>query len=608
MTIRRIVLSAFLSVLIAPAIFAHGTMKFTVDLLHTVSHEVHVTMVPTGFHSKIAFYQMPIWAPGAYSVTGYGRYVRNFRALNKYDHDLKVIQIDSNRWEIPTGQSVKKIVYDVLDSHKDTTSLYFAMANIDSSLFFANATALFGYFNDDKSANATVTYELPEDWKLACPLTPGPQLLHVVGAPRAPSFSATDYDVLADAPILAAPNDTTSLPTHDDRVMVGSFTERGASYDVAFATNGRWSKNDMDSLMFYLGEIAHAETDFFHDTPFKHYTFEIFAPTFMHMPSMAQGALEHANSSDYLLMDMSWPTFKRSFLPIFSHEFFHLWNVKRIHSKLLGPFDYTKRVMTKSLWLAEGVTEYYAHTLLSRYGIIPQQRLFDDIAEWRREMAMSPDSAKQKSLEQLSIDESDFNLDEATLFYSRGPLVALMLDIEIRSRTNNQKSLDDVMLALNKDAQEGKTFDETHLIDLIEKYSGIDLTDFYDRYVHGTDSLPVDSYLAKMGVNPSGKHKSVIFGYANGEFIITSLDSSSDFAHAGIKVGDALTAVNGTKITLDNVDQLASLKDSVKSATFSVDRDGQILTVPVTFTDADASVASKSSKLQLEIRKGITGK
>ena len=283
----------------------------------------------------------------------------------------------------------------------------------------------------------------------------------------------------------------TTVPPHSDRLSLAHFSEGSAHYNVALATNGSWSKVEMDSLVFYLGQIVHAETDFFHNTPFENYTFEIVAPTLMHMPSFAQGALEHSNSSDYLLMDMSWPLFKRSFLPIFSHEFFHLWNVKRIHSNLLGPFDYTRRVMTTSLWMAEGITEYYAHTLLARYGIIPPERLYEDIAEWRKEMAMSPEDAKKKSLEQLSIDESTFNMDEATLFYSRGPLVAMMLDIEIRSRTNNQKSLDDVMRALLTDAERGKTYNENDLIGLVEKYSGVDLTDFYNRYIHGPIRCPL---------------------------------------------------------------------------------------------------------------------
>ncbi len=570
---------------------------------------------------------MPIWAPGAYSVTGYGRYVVNFKAFDKTGHDLAVKQVNENRWEIASGKSVQKIEYDVLDSHKDTTSLYFAMANIDTTLFFANATALFGYFDDDKTASAQVNYELPTEWKLACPLEPKAGY-----APKVFSnteFVAKNYDELADAPILSAPE---TGRNHSDYIVTASFKEGKADYDVAVATDGTWSNAKMDSLTYYLREIVHAETDFFHDTPYKHYTFEIVAPTLSHMPSFAQGALEHANSSDYLLADFGWSMFKGSFLSIFSHEFFHLWNVKRIHSNLLGPFNYTQRVMTTSLWMAEGITEYYAHTLLARYGLISPEKFFSDVNQWREEMAMAPASANVKSLEDLSIDESTFEMDEATLFYSRGPLVAMMLDIEIRSRTNNKKSLDDVMLAFNNETKHGKTFSEKELIHKVEKYAGIDLTEFYNKYIHGTDSLPFDAYLEKMGLSrnmsdamganaPLPKLSFSILGDSG--IVFDAVDSSTAFAHAGIRAGDFVMAINGTKFNRDNIMELSELlspSGSRTGVTLSVLRGGAPVTIPVSFSSAhrkpavpeenrlgSVEVAPNATPLSAVIRKGIVG-
>jgi predicted metalloprotease with PDZ domain len=179
--------------------------------------------------------------------------------------------------------------------------------------------------------------------------------------------------------------------------------------------------------------------------------------------------------------------------------------VKRIHSSLLGPFDYTQRVKTTSLWLAEGITEYYAHTLLTRYNILPPSTFYNTIGEWLQVMKSMPDTsaAYKKSLEQLSIDESDFKFDEATLFYIKGPLVGLMLDLEIRKQTNDKYNLDTVMLALNRLAQKGKTFKDEDLIKTVGQLGHADLTDFYNRYIHGTDTLPIDSYLALMGVQRS---------------------------------------------------------------------------------------------------------
>ncbi len=623
MTIRRLLLALFFLFSVSPA-FAlpnakpKGKLEYTVDLLNTQSHTVHVRLDVNGYKAKKASYQMPVWAPGAYSVSHYGRYVENFKAFNKNHNSLPVTQVNDDRWEMPKGDKVRSIEYDVLDSHKDSTSLYFAMANIDTSIFFANGTALFGYFDDDKRSDSRVVYQFPtEKWNLACPLDPvtgyKPDVFTAV------QFHAKNYDELADAPILAAP--IAAVP-HTGHIVTATFKDGSADYDVAVVTDGLFQESKMDSLTTYLKKIVHAETDFFHDTPFKHYTFEIVAPTLSHMPSFAQGALEHANSSDYLLADFAWSMFKGNFLSIFSHEFFHLWNVKRIHSNLLGPFDYTSRVMTKSLWMAEGITEYYAHTLLSRYNIETPERFYGDIKQWRDEMAMAPVAAGLKSLEELSIDESDFHLDEATLFYTRGPLVALMLDIEIRERTNNKHSLDDVMLALNKDAQHGKTFAEKDLIKKVEEYAGCDLTDFYNTYIHGTENLPLDNYLAKMGLTQnaenqterSGNQTSITPGY-DSVWNVNLLDTSSSLAHAGIRQGDKIVTLNGEKPTQSNIFELFFIQDTVH---LTILRDSVPMNIAVgpgqphehhssTPSNGAMSVDPNTPPLSVAIRKGIVG-
>ncbi len=493
----RLLATTLLCALLWTSAQAHE-LRYSVDLGQTSLHQVHVTLTPVGFKSKQAVFQMPIWAPGAYSVTHYGRYVREFHAFDKAGTELPVKQENDDRWSIANGQKIAKIEYDVLDSHSDTTSLYFAMANMDTNLFFANATALFGYFDDDKKAPAYVRYDKPAAWKLVCALAPSKAgyVQDTNATFQNTDFYAKDYDELADAPVMAAPADG---PPY---MVTRSFREGSAVYDVAIASDVTFSTAKLDSLTSYLRKIVHAETDFFHDTPYDHYTFVVYSPSLRRTPTFAQGALEHMNSSDYMLSNFAWPMLKRSFISIYSHEFFHLWNVKRIHSSLLGPFDYTQRVKTTSLWLAEGVTEYYSRTLLSRYSILSPSSFYDAIGLWTATLREGADSAKRKSLEQLSIDESDFHLDEAELFYIKGPLVALMLDLEIRSRTNNKRTLDDVMFALNDEAKHGKTFKDEDLIHKVEKISGVDLTDFNNRYIHGTDTLPISRYLSMIGVTP----------------------------------------------------------------------------------------------------------
>jgi predicted metalloprotease with PDZ domain len=557
---------------------------YTVDLNSTQKHKVEVTVDVKNLHAKKITYQMPIWAPGAYSVTHYGHYVTDFKTFDISGNSVPVKEINGDRWEANGKKVIEKITYFVGDSHKDSTSLYFALAHIDTNFFFANGTCLFGYVNDKKNIPAEVQYDFPSlqyfggdtlvpRWKLATALdpqgyfvkslTPGKNTdtittKYLIENPNfyaRTTFKAKNYDELADAPVMAGKD-----------FQIRSFKDGKAWYDIVLASDRAFP---MDSLEECIKKIVRAETDFFHDTPYNHYTFLINAPTFFKSPSAGQGALEHANSSAYLLVNLPWSTFKTYGPDILAHEFFHLWNVKRIHSSLLGPFDYTKRVMTTSLWLSEGITDYYAHTILTRYGILPYktfERMVTDLSA----AANNSKAAKNESLEQLSIDESDFDIGKATVFYFKGTIIGLLLDIEIRSRTNNTKSLDDVMLALNAEAKQGKTFKDNELIGKMEKITGLDLQDFYKKYIAGTDSLPVEEYLLKMGVgktNNSGVQtikKSYVGDYFLGDLIPTQQEGKIDDIQfvfykvpdntpekkAGVQIEDTLKAINGEPFTM----------------------------------------------------------
>lgn len=547
-------------------------LHYTVDLQHPAEHHITVTLNPIGYRGKVMTFQMPAWAPGAYSLTHYGRYVQDLRAADKRGKSLHVTRIDDDRWQIEPAQSVASLTYEVLDSHDDSTSLYFAMANFDTSIVYANATALFGYINDDKSAPSEVTYVRPAGWQIVTSL---PSSNKGFAQDTSTSFTATtfyasNYDMLADAPVMAAP-----------AFQARSFREGSAVYDIALVSQSPFA---MDSLEEYTRRIVRAETGFFGETPFARYFFIVYAPTMEHLPGFAQGALEHANSSNYLLVNVPWGLFRPAFLNVFSHEFFHLWDVKRIHSAKLGPFDYAHRVETTSLWLAEGVTDYYAHSLLARSGIATADDFFRDIQTWARALQHMPAHTMAMSLEQLSMDESNFEMDNAAQFYIKGPLVAWMLDVEIRRKTDNARSLDDVMLALNRDAHAGKTFADESLIGLIEKYSGIDLKDFYERYIHGTDTLPIEQYLSYVGLRSAAKQPSgSLTMSSDSALVFESIDEGSSYALAGIKAGDRLVAVDGTPLTLDNIELLTNARNERRSVAITVERNGARSEHPIDF-------------------------
>jgi predicted metalloprotease with PDZ domain len=578
-------------------------LRYTVDLRHPETHQVSIVLTPVGYRGAKMTFQMPAWAPGAYSVSHYGNYVQDFQAVDIKGKPLTVTRENEDRWTISSASRLKEIRYNVLDSHDDSTSLYFGMANFDTSLVYATATALYGYVNDDKTSPATIRYLKPTSWQLATALPPTSKGYSKDTSTtfQTTSFYARNYDVLADAPLMVAPE-----------FQARSFLVGSTIYDIALVSQSAFA---MDSLAEYTRKIVAAETDFFHDTPFDRYTFLIYSPTFAHMPTFAQGALEHANSSNYLMVNLSWPLFKQSFLSVLSHEFFHAWDVKRIHSSKLGPFDYAHRVETTSLWMAEGVTDYYAHTLLSRYGITRPANFFQDIQSWSQTLKHVPATSVEKSLEQLSIDESDFHIESAMLFYIKGPLVAWMLDLEIRHQTENKKSLDDVMLALNADAQKGKSFRDEDLIGLVQKYSGADLKDFYSRYIAGTDTLPLNHYLSYMGVRMAAKRPSgsLTMG-SDSSLTFESIDAGSPYASAGIQAGDKLLALDHTPITLDNIESFIRARDERRHVILTIEHDGKGQDLNVDFGALGATqrlgpveIDPKSTALEAKIRKGVLG-
>jgi predicted metalloprotease with PDZ domain len=406
----------------------------------------------------------------------------------------------------------------------------------------------------------------------------------------------------------------------DTGFQTQTFKDGSAWYDIVFASDKSFA---VDSLAAYTQKIVHAETEFFHDTPFDHYTFLINAPTFSHSPAAGGfGALEHANSSAYLLANVPWFTFKQFGLDILSHEFFHLWNVKRIHSSLLGPFDYTKRVMTTSLWLSEGITDYYAHTILTRWNIAPY-RSFEQTVGNLLYQIKSSDAARTKNLEELSIAESDFDLTNALVFYSKGTLVGLMLDIEIRSRTNNKKTLDDVMLALNAEAKKGKTFQDKDLIGKMEKITGLNLQDFYKKYIAGTDSLPLGEFLKKMGVGKDtasvSEEKPNLGGEMkmaeNGAFYFARITPGGILDKAGVESGDTLKMFNGEPFSVEKAMEFGQLMKPPVTFDLDVARTSGMKHVTLTLDKPKVRKSTKdfaplpdATPLEVAIRHGIVGK
>lgn len=517
---------------------------YRVDLSHVAEHYVDVTVQPLNMRPDTMIFQMPLWAPGVYSTVNYGRFIQNLHALDSNGHELAIDQVNPDEWRIPNQDNVAKLTYRIKDSHSDAASPEIGCARIDANGIFANTEALFGYFDNDKGIAGTIIFTMPKDWMIATTLdaaTDGSSASDPNDDARFHQnvFNFNDYETLAAAPLLVAPKFQTAV-----------FTQNGVDYSIVAGGPGGFP---IDSFQHLASGILAAETSFFRTIPYNNYLFVVYPA------DGAAYAIAHASSSVYTLPATSWAQQEPAIQHMLAATLFKTWDGERFHISELGPVDFTVPIDARSLWFSEGVSEYYAELLQVRYGLTTPAEFFNAIDQWQR----ASEDGNPVPLEKLSWGMCKYNSDRCAALTARGALVALLMDIEIRAKTNGRSSLDNVLLRMNREAPSGKTYDDSLLIHTISKYSATDLMEFYKHYIAGADTLPVEAYLEKMGAGgevPASMRTGGELGLnlalnAAGTAIIraTPPDSELDDANvndraAVLQCGDTVCAINGKTV------------------------------------------------------------
>ncbi len=250
------------------------------------------------------------------------------------------------------------------------------------------------------------------------------------------------------------------------------------------------------------------------------------------------------------------------YLPgVAAHEFFHLWNVKRIRPATLEPVDYAKEQYTRALWFAEGVTNTYGAYTLVRSGIWSKEQFYADLGAQITELENRPanrwQSAEQSSLDAWLEKYPLYNQPEYSIsYYTKGQVLGDLLDILIRDRTENEKSLDDVLRAMNSEfAKRGKTYRDSLDVRLtVEKIAGSSFEEFFGKYVAGIEPFPYQHVLAMAGLELRIlEHQRPTLGFtaardATGTLVVQSVPADGPAALADLRAGDTILAWNGGEV------------------------------------------------------------
>ena len=533
---------------------------------------------------------LPVWTPGSYEVSNYARFVSHFSAAAR-GTELAWDKLDPDTWRVQIaapGEVTVRFRYraDTLDN---------AMSWVRDDFALFNGTNLFLYPEGRPlDFPSSVTVRTEGGWRVTTGLT----------AAGASAWNAQNYHELVDHPFFVGRFDV-------DSAVLGGVWFRLSAYPAGTATAGRRAK-----LFDQLGRAVPKEMDVFRDVPWKRYEL-------MQIADSAFGgmsALEHENSNVAII---GTPLLDENFVPsVYAHEIFHAFNVKRLRPSDLWPYRYDAAQPTPWLWVSEGITDYYADLALARGGVTSETGFLGTTHGKMDHVEQTDPIALEDASLQAWLHMTDGTGD---IYYDKGSLAGLALDILIRDASDNASSLDLVMRELYAvDYRNGRGFTPEEWWGAVSRAArGASFADFNARYVNGRATYPWSEWLPKAGWRLRSDttrepRLGLRFEADTAGLRVVAIDPAGVAAAAGIQPGDVITAVDGVSAA-DPAWQAWRQKFSGREGAafvialrragsqMSVTATNRLATLINSRIEVDPAASPKARRIRDGILKGITG-
>lgn len=518
------------------------------------------------------YLSLPVWIPGSYLVREFSRYLGPLRAFNSAGAEVAATKVTKSRWELAcTPGDIVRVRFDaycheltVRTPHIDGTHAFFNAVNILPELA-------------DYDGGYVVNIDAPEGWETFTALPHDGR-----------GWVARDYDHLADSFFEIGPHTCIE------------FTAAARPHRLVF-----WGDDAVtvptERLCANITAIVEVNKNLFGELPYPRYDFVF------HITADGRGGLEHCDGT---VLATPWRYFDTEegyadMMVLIAHEHFHAWNGKRLRPAALGPFDYSRENYTRSLWFVEGITSYLDELVCLRAGLMSRE-------DWLRRLEATLNAVRSKhGRTQQSLSDSGFEAwirhyrpDENSAnrnisYYSKGALLALTMDLEIRVRSGGRHSVDDLLREMYRRFGHAKRgYEDDCVAALVLDATGVDLSAELEEWLHGTDDLPVEAALATHGVladlSPQdGRRFGLTTRTHENRLFVDSVRADGPNAGGSVYPGDEIVAIDRRRATSSTLNDAAKLLQPGTPTPVTVFRRDRLM-------DASLCVAAAPAEIRLK--------
>ncbi|MCG8311460.1 MAG: PDZ domain-containing protein [Cytophagales bacterium] len=542
---------------------AKGTLEYRISMPNPHTHYFEVEILLKNYDQNFVDFKMPVWTPGSYVVREFSKNVEAFKAFDADDGSpLEFRKINKNTWRVAHKKNDHISIQYKVYAFEGKVRMSF----LDEDHAFIMANTLIMYVEDLMESSSVLHLSYPEDWKSV-----STSLSKING--QQDTYYVPNYDILVDSPI--------GIGNH----KIINFIAAEIPHEIAMIGHAEYNK---DKLVRDLAKIVESSTSIFGENPNEKYTFIV------HATGSRTGGLEHQSST---VLNVNRWTFSNtssynSFLALAAHEYIHLWIVKRLIPVELEKIDYDKEVYTDLLWVMEGFTSYFEEKVMLKCGFYSEEKFIHNMLSAMSKIRNTPGS-KVQSVAESSFDawikfyrKNENSQNNQISYYTKGMVLAALLDIGIIAGSDGQYSLDDVMSQLYYQfyKKKGRGISGNDMKRALERAGGNDLSDFFEDYIYGTTDLDNEKYLHLAGlglIETNGALNSKSIGVSlkqiGDRLIVNSVIRGGSADENGLNTGDELIAINNYRINTANYSVILNHFKIGDRIRMLISRDGLIL-------------------------------